>query len=121
MTGLDHHRGLDGAVVVSEDHTQGPQYGQVPGQPQQAVSSAADDREPSPRPPGPTDHQPLLLQELQGLLNRGVRGDGLPAPREPDEKSCSGRGLYLVARLAAEFGVDHHVVGTTVRVTFKRP
>ncbi|MER7726514.1 ATP-binding protein [Streptomyces sp. NPDC096323] len=48
-------------------------------------------------------------------------GGGRPVVQYPDEDSCSGRGLFLVGELAAEFGVDHHVVGKTVRLAFKRP
>ncbi|MFF4247649.1 hypothetical protein ACFYY2_24735 [Streptomyces sp. NPDC001822] len=37
------------------------------------------------------------------------------------EESSSGRGLFLAQRVAAELGVDHHVVGKTVWVAFDRP
>ncbi|MFY0514692.1 hypothetical protein ACOMD4_30535 [Streptomyces anulatus] len=38
-----------------------------------------------------------------------------------DDSSCSGRGLFLVGELAADFGIDHHVVGKTVWAAFERP
>ncbi|THA74538.1 ATP-binding protein [Streptomyces sp. A0642] len=48
-------------------------------------------------------------------------GGGRPVVQHPHEDSCSGRGLFLVGELAAEFGIDHHVVGKTVWLAFKRP
>ncbi|MER5550174.1 ATP-binding protein [Streptomyces sp. NPDC002793] len=72
-------------------------------------------------PPGREFAVQLSAADDLVLLEVRDSGDGLPAPREPDDKSCSGRGLYLVTQLAAEFEVDHHGVGKTVRVTFKKP
>ncbi|HWU10122.1 MAG TPA: ATP-binding protein [Streptomyces sp.] len=65
----------------------------------------------------------VRLSATDDLVRLEVRdsGEGQPVLREPDEESCSGRGLHLAAQLAAEFGVEHHVVGKTVRVAFKRP
>lgn len=41
--------------------------------------------------------------------------------RRPDHDACSGRGLHLVTELADSFGVDDHIVGKTVWLTFKMP
>lgn len=48
-------------------------------------------------------------------------GDGRPMIRHTDEDSCTGRGLFLVSEIAADFGIDYHVVGKTVWAAFKRP
>ncbi|MEU8624878.1 ATP-binding protein [Streptomyces sp. NPDC048669] len=65
----------------------------------------------------------VLLRTTEELVRLEVRdsGSGLPVARQPEEDSCSGRGLFLVGELAAEFGVDHHVVGKTVWLTFEKP
>lgn len=48
-------------------------------------------------------------------------GDGRPMVRHTDEDSCTGRGLFLVSEIAADFGIDYHVAGKTVWAAFKRP
>ncbi|WP_329197841.1 ATP-binding protein [Streptomyces sp. NBC_01435] len=65
----------------------------------------------------------VRLRATEDLVRLEVRdsGGGRPAIQHAEDDCCSGRGLFLVDELAAEFGVDHHVVGKTVRLTFKRP
>lgn len=65
----------------------------------------------------------VRLDLTDDLVRLEVRdsGNGQPEIQHPDESSCSGRGLFLVGELAADFGVDHHVVGRTVWAAFKRP
>ncbi|MFI6141749.1 ATP-binding protein [Streptomyces griseus] len=65
----------------------------------------------------------VRLDLTDDLVRLAVRdsGDGQPEIQHADESSCSGRGLFLVGELAADFGVDHHVVGKTVWAAFKRP
>lgn len=65
----------------------------------------------------------VQLDLTNDLVRLAVRdsGDGRPEIQHPDESSCSGRGLFLVGELAADFGVAHHVVGKTVWAAFKRP
>ncbi|MFJ6444245.1 ATP-binding protein [Streptomyces sp. NPDC091649] len=65
----------------------------------------------------------VRLELADDLVRLEVRdsGDGRPEVQHPDESSCSGRGLFLVGGLAADFGIDHHVVGKTVWAAFKRP
>ncbi|MFJ1639687.1 MULTISPECIES: ATP-binding protein [unclassified Streptomyces] len=65
----------------------------------------------------------VRLRATEDLVRLEVRdsGGGRPAIQHAEDECCSGRGLFLVDELAAEFGVDHHVVGKTVRLAFKRP
>ncbi|MGW1813932.1 ATP-binding protein [Streptomyces sp. NPDC002125] len=67
----------------------------------------------------------VRLSTTDDLVRLEVRdsGDGRPVHRthEPDTANCSGRGLYIADRLAAELGVRHHVVGKTVWVVFEKP
>ncbi|MFD0338135.1 ATP-binding protein [Streptomyces sp. NPDC127117] len=65
----------------------------------------------------------VVLHGDEELVRLEVRdsGSGLPTVRHPDHDACSGRGLHLVSELADDFGVDHHVVGKTVWLAFKRP
>ncbi|WP_098027028.1 ATP-binding protein [Streptomyces sp. st115] len=65
----------------------------------------------------------VRLDLTDDLVRLAVRdsGDGRPEIQHPDESSCSGRGLFLVGELAADFGIDRHVVGKTVWAAFKRP
>ncbi|MFI1225767.1 MULTISPECIES: ATP-binding protein [unclassified Streptomyces] len=64
----------------------------------------------------------VRLDLADDLVRLEVRdtGDGRPEVQHPDESSCSGRGLFLVGELAADFGIDHHIVGKTVWAAFKR-
>ncbi|MFE7463683.1 ATP-binding protein [Streptomyces sp. NPDC057499] len=48
-------------------------------------------------------------------------GPGQPVIRHTGLDTCSGRGLHIVNALADSFGVDDHVVGKTVWLTFKAP
>ncbi|MFJ8371513.1 ATP-binding protein [Streptomyces sp. NPDC094461] len=65
----------------------------------------------------------VRLRATEDLVRLEVRdsGGGRPAIQHAEDECCSGRGLFLVDELAAGFGVDHHVVGKTVRLAFKRP
>ncbi|WDG30816.1 ATP-binding protein [Streptomyces sp. CA-278952] len=65
----------------------------------------------------------VRLDVTDDLVRLEVRdsGDGRPEIQHADDSSCSGHGLFLVGELAAQFGVDHHVVGKTVWAAFKRP
>ncbi|MEV1045324.1 ATP-binding protein [Streptomyces sp. NPDC049916] len=65
----------------------------------------------------------VRLDLTDDLVRLAVRdsGDGQPEIQHADESSCSGRGLFLVGQLAADFGVDQHTVGKTVWAAFKRP
>ncbi|MEE1743712.1 ATP-binding protein [Streptomyces sp. JV184] len=65
----------------------------------------------------------VRLRATEDLVRLEVRdsGGGRPAIQHAEDDCCSGRGLFLVDELAAEFGVDHHVVGKTVRLAFRRP
>ncbi|MFC9859637.1 MULTISPECIES: ATP-binding protein [unclassified Streptomyces] len=65
----------------------------------------------------------VRLHAAEGLVRLEVRdsGSGRPTIRQADEGTCTGRGLYLVNELAADFGVDEHVVGKTVWLAFKTP
>ncbi|MBD3554738.1 MULTISPECIES: ATP-binding protein [Streptomyces] len=65
----------------------------------------------------------VRLDLTDDLVRLEVRdsGEGRPEIQHADERSCSGRGLFLVGELAADFGVDQHVVGKTVWAAFKRP
>ncbi|MEE4493392.1 ATP-binding protein [Streptomyces sp. BE230] len=65
----------------------------------------------------------VRLRATQDLVHLEVRdsGGGRPEVKCPAEEDCSGRGLFLVVELAADFGVDHHTVGKTVWAAFKRP
>jgi len=65
----------------------------------------------------------VRLDLSDDLVRLEVRdsGDGRPEIQHTDESSCSGRGLFLVGELAADFGIDQHVVGKTVWAAFKRP
>ncbi|MFH9395821.1 ATP-binding protein [Streptomyces sp. NPDC017413] len=65
----------------------------------------------------------VRLDLTDDLVRLEVRdsGGGRPEIQHQDETHCSGRGLFLVGELAADFGVDHHVVGKTVWAAFKRP
>ncbi|MFD4774091.1 ATP-binding protein, partial [Streptomyces sp. NPDC058427] len=57
----------------------------------------------------------IRLRTTEEFVHLEVRdsGSGRPVVRRHEEGHCSGRGLFLVRELAAEFGVDHHVVGKT--------
>ncbi|MEW2066150.1 ATP-binding protein [Streptomyces sp. NPDC007346] len=72
-------------------------------------------------PPGREFAVRLSLTDDFVRLEIRDSGGGRPAVQHPDEDSCTGRGLFLVAELAADFGIDHHVVGKTVWAAFKRP
>ncbi|WP_405692068.1 ATP-binding protein [Streptomyces sp. NBC_00057] len=63
------------------------------------------------------------LRATEDLVRLEVRdsGGGRPAVQHAEDDCCSGRGLFLAGELAAEFGIDHHIVGKTVWLTFKRP
>lgn len=63
------------------------------------------------------------LRRDEELVRLEVRdsGPGHLEVRRPDHDACSGRGLHLVTELADGFGVDDHVVGKTVWLTFKMP
>lgn len=65
----------------------------------------------------------VRLRATQDLVHLEVRdsGGGRPEVTCPAEEDCSGRGLFLVVELAADFGVDHHTIGKTVWAAFKRP
>ncbi|WP_405190820.1 ATP-binding protein [Streptomyces anulatus] len=65
----------------------------------------------------------VRLDLTDDLVRLAVRdsGDGRPEIQRPDDSSYSGRELFLVGELAADFGIDHHVVGKTVWAAFKRP
>ncbi|WP_327274783.1 ATP-binding protein [Streptomyces sp. NBC_01224] len=65
----------------------------------------------------------VRLHATEDLVRLEVRdsGGGRPAIQHAEDDCCSGRGLFLVGELAAEFGIDHHIVGKTVWLTFKRP
>ncbi|MEI5033687.1 ATP-binding protein [Streptomyces sp. S1A(2023)] len=64
----------------------------------------------------------VRLELTDDLVRLEVRdsGGGRPEVQHADETRCSGRGLFLVGELAADFGVDRHVVGKTVWAAFKR-
>ncbi|WP_406148342.1 ATP-binding protein [Streptomyces sp. NBC_01012] len=63
------------------------------------------------------------LSATDDLVRLAVRdsGGGRPSVHEADEQSNSGRGLFIAGQLAAELGIDHHTIGKTVWVAFKRP
>ncbi|MEV7401719.1 ATP-binding protein [Streptomyces sp. NPDC091267] len=63
------------------------------------------------------------LRATEELMRLEVRdsGGGVPVVQQPEESNCSGRGLFLAGALAAEFGVDHHTLGKTVWLTFRKP
>ncbi|MFE3147536.1 ATP-binding protein [Streptomyces sp. NPDC059218] len=63
------------------------------------------------------------LRAAGDLVRLEVRdsGGGRPAIQHAEDDCCSGRGLFLVGELADDFGVDHHVIGKTVWLAFKRP
>jgi anti-sigma regulatory factor (Ser/Thr protein kinase) len=63
------------------------------------------------------------LSATDDVVRLAVRdsGGGRPVVRQSDAESGSGRGLFLAEQLAAELGIDHHVVGKTVWVAFERP
>ncbi|WP_334665074.1 ATP-binding protein [Streptomyces cyaneofuscatus] len=65
----------------------------------------------------------VRLDLTDDLVRLEVRdsGDGRPEIQHVDESNCSGRGLFLVGKLAVDFGIDQHVVGKTVWAAFKRP
>ncbi|MEU3322805.1 ATP-binding protein [Streptomyces sp. NPDC059164] len=65
----------------------------------------------------------VRLDLTDDLVRLEVRdsGDGRPEVQHADASTCSGRGLFLVSELAADFGIDQHVVGKTVWAAFKRP
>ncbi|MFF2326974.1 MULTISPECIES: ATP-binding protein [unclassified Streptomyces] len=65
----------------------------------------------------------VCLRTAEDLVRLEVRdsGSGRPAVQHAEEDSCSGRGLFLAAELAAEFGVDHHLVGRTVWLALTMP
>ncbi|MFD3413315.1 ATP-binding protein [Streptomyces cyaneofuscatus] len=65
----------------------------------------------------------VRLDLTDDLVRLDVRdsGDGRPEIQNADESGCSGRGLFLVGELAADFGIDQHAVGKTVWAAFKRP
>ncbi|MFJ7197902.1 MULTISPECIES: ATP-binding protein [unclassified Streptomyces] len=85
------------------------------------VSELATNALPHGVPPG--REFAVRLRATEDLVRLEVRdsGGGRPAIQHAEDEWCSGRGLFLVDELAAEFGIDHHVVGKTVRLTFKRP
>ncbi|MFI1786728.1 ATP-binding protein [Streptomyces rubiginosohelvolus] len=72
-------------------------------------------------PPGREFAVRLDLTDDHVRLEVRDSGDGRPGIQHADESSCSGRGLFLVGELAADFGIDQHVVGKTVWAAFKRP
>ncbi|MFD4760821.1 ATP-binding protein [Streptomyces sp. NPDC058439] len=63
------------------------------------------------------------LHRGEELVRLEVRdsGPGRPTVQQPGDDACSGRGLRLVNELADDFGVDDHVVGKTVWLSFKIP
>ncbi|MFE7749851.1 ATP-binding protein [Streptomyces sp. NPDC057428] len=63
------------------------------------------------------------LRATDEVVRLAVRdsGGGHPAVRRVSEESGSGRGLFLAQQMAAELGIDHHIVGRTVLVAFDRP
>jgi anti-sigma regulatory factor (Ser/Thr protein kinase) len=65
----------------------------------------------------------VVLQRTEDLVRLDVRdsGPGRPVVQPFDEHACSGRGLHLVNEIADDFGVDEHIVGKTVWLSFKVP
>jgi two-component sensor histidine kinase len=53
----------------------------------------------------------LAVRDGQVLGMVSDEGNGLPVLRPVDELGCHGRGLHMVAELAAEWGVQQHPSG----------
>ncbi|MFF8611674.1 ATP-binding protein [Streptomyces sp. NPDC015350] len=72
-------------------------------------------------PPGREFCVGLHRSEESVRLEVRDSGPGQPVLRYHDHEACPGRGLRIVSELADGFGVDDHVVGKTVWLTFKAP